>query len=339
VVRTAVIGTTSWGTTLAVLTARNGHEVALMARDPAEADALTAAGENVRHRKGLSFPPSLTPTFDPEALATAEVIVIAVPSSSLRANLTRLAPAFAPEAAVLSASKGIEPESCLRMSQVVRAFGIEDERLLVLSGPNFADEIAAGLPAASVVAGNDAGRARQAQLMLSGPSFRLYTSDDVAGVELGGALKNVVAIACGLSDGLGYGANARAGLITRALAEMTRIGVAAGARPLTFLGLAGIGDLLLSCTSDTSRNRRLGLALARGLGLEDACTAVAGLTEGAVTARAVPLLARRFGVELPICEALHAVLFEAKEPAAAGRELMARSFKPELDAGGAPAPA
>jgi glycerol-3-phosphate dehydrogenase (NAD(P)+) len=217
------------------------------------------------------------------------------------------------------------------MSEVCESFGIEAERLLVLSGPNFAGEIAAGLPAATVVAGRDEGRARQAQALLNGPAFRVYTSSDPVGVELSGALKNVVAIACGLSDGLGYGENAKAALITRGLAEITRLGVAAGAQPLTFLGLAGIGDLVLTCGSNTSRNRRLGLALAHEMTLEEAQESIDGVVEGVVTARAVPQLARRTGVEMPICESLHAVLFESKTAVEAGRELMARAARAERD--------
>lgn len=326
----AVIGTTSWGTTLAVLLARNGHDVALIARTTAEADSLDAARENPRHRPGLRFPTNLRATIDPETLATADLIVLAVPSASLRANLTRLAPAFAPEASVLSAVKGMEPEGCLRMSEVIEAFGVEAQRILVLSGPNFAGEIAAGLPAATVIAGADPGRARQAQALLNGPTFRVYTSEDVAGVELGAALKNVVAVACGLSDGLGYGENAKAGLITRSLAEITRLGIAAGANPMTFLGLAGLGDLVLTCGSDVSRNRRLGLTLAKGMALDDALASIDGVVEGAVTARAIPGLVRRFGVELPVCQSLYAVLYEGKPPGEAVRELMSRAAKPEF---------
>ncbi|HLG12615.1 MAG TPA: NAD(P)H-dependent glycerol-3-phosphate dehydrogenase, partial [Dehalococcoidia bacterium] len=197
--------------------------------------------------------------------------------------------------------------------------------------PNFAGEIAAGLPAATVVAGRDEARAREAQALLNGPSFRVYTSDDPVGVELSGALKNVVAIACGLSDGLGYGENAKAALITRGLAEITRLGVAAGAQPLTFLGLAGLGDLVLTCEGNTSRNRRLGLALAQEMSLDEALESVEGVVEGVVTARAVPQLARRIGVEMPICESLHAVLFEGKTAIEAGRELMARAARAERD--------
>jgi len=313
--RVAVVGTTSWGTTLAVLLARGGSEVALVARSVEEADRLEAARENERHRPGLAFPEGLVATADTEAVARADLVVFAVPSASLRANLVRLAPAIAPAAAVLSAVKGIETDTGLRMSEVIGGFGVAPERVLALSGPNFAGEIAAGLPAATVVAGAGAGRARWVQSLLNGPSFRVYTSEDVAGVELGGALKNVYAIACGLADGLGYGENAKAALITRGLAEMARLGVAAGAQARTFLGLAGIGDL--------------GLALAKGLGLEAALASIEGVVEGAVTARVVPELTRRFGVEMPICEGLHAVLYGGKAAAEAGRELMARAAKDE----------
>jgi glycerol-3-phosphate dehydrogenase (NAD(P)+) len=329
--RVAVAGTTSWGTTLAVLAARGGADVSLLARNVAEADAINAARENARHRPGLKLPANVTATIDPEALATSDAVVLAVPSASLRTNLTRLAPAISQTASVISATKGIEPDSCLRMSQVIESFGVEASRVLVLSGPNFAGEIAAGLPAATVVAGVDEARARQAQALLNGPTFRVYTSDDTVGVELSGALKNVVAIACGLSDGLGYGENAKAALITRGLAEITRLGVAAGAQPLTFLGLAGLGDLVLTCGSNTSRNRRLGLALAQELSLDEALESIDGVVEGIVTARAVPQLARRIGVEMPICESLHAVLFDGKTAVEAGRELMARAARAERD--------
>ncbi|HLG11643.1 MAG TPA: 2-dehydropantoate 2-reductase N-terminal domain-containing protein, partial [Dehalococcoidia bacterium] len=179
--RVAIVGTTSWGTTLAVLAARGGADVSLLARSVAEADSINAARENARHRPGLKLPSNVTATIDPEAVATADAVVLAVPSASLRANLTRLAPAISPASSVLSATKGIEPESCLRMSQVVESFGIEAVRVLVLSGPNFAGEIAAGLPAATVVAGRDEARAREAQALLNGPSFRVYTSDDPVG--------------------------------------------------------------------------------------------------------------------------------------------------------------
>ena len=328
--RVSVIGPTSWGTTLAVLLARNGCHVTLQARTAGEASALQGARASPKLR-GLRFPDSLAVSAEDAVTASAELVVLCVPSASLRANLDRYAGHISPNATVLSAVKGVEPDSGLRMSQLVAARGIEETRLLVLSGPNFATEVARGLPAATVIAGRDASLAQHAQALLSGPTFRVYTSDDVTGVELGGALKNVAAIACGISDGLGYGENAKAALITRALAEVTRLGVAAGARPLTFLGLAGMGDLILTCQSDLSRNRRLGLALARGASLAEAYAGIVGVVEGAVTALAVPVLAAKYGVELPICNALHDVLYAGLAPAAAVQSLMARASRPELD--------
>ena len=327
----AVIGATSWGTTLASLLARGGNAVSLMTRSVAEADTLNAARENHRHRPGLRFPDTLHATFDPEALATAEVVLLAVPSASMRENLIRSAPAIAHGATLVSATKGLEAPDCLRMSEVIATFGVEPGRIVSLSGPNFAGEIARGLPAATVVAGTDATRVQQVQSLLSGGSFRVYTSEDVTGIEFGGALKNVVAIACGLSDGLGYGENAKAALITRGLAEITRLGMAAGANALTFLGLAGIGDLLLSCQSNQSRNHALGVALAQEMSLEEAIEASAGVVEGVATARSLPRLAQRYGVSMPICESLHSVLFEDKPPVEAGRDLMSRDIRPERD--------
>ena len=329
--RVAVIGSTSWGTTLAVLLARNGADVTLWARTPQEATALQTKRESPR-RPGLTFPESMSVSAGFDAISQASVVVLGVTSSTLQANLDRIVDHTQPVAAVLSAVKGIEPETGRRMSELIEDAGVERGRLLSLSGPNFAGEIAAGLPAATVVASYNPKLAVDLQAMLNGPAFRVYTSDDVAGVELGGALKNVVAIACGISDGLGYGENAKAALITRALAEITRLGVAAGARPLTFLGLAGMGDLILTCESDLSRNRRLGLALAKGASVEEAMAGIDGVVEGAVTARAVPVLAQKYGVELPICAALYAVLYDGLAPETAVRELMARASRPEMDA-------
>ncbi len=328
--RVAVVGTTSWGTTLAVLLARKGYDVRLWARTEAEAEELAQAGENARRRPGLRFPQTLRVLAGPQAFAGAELVVLAVPSRSLRENLARVLPAVDGEATVLSAIKGIEPESGRRMSEVIAGEGVAFERILVLSGPNFSAEIAAGLPAATVVAGVDAARARRVQALLMGPTFRVYTSVDVVGVELGGALKNVVAICCGLSDGLAYGENAKAALITRALAEIARLGVACGARALTFLGLAGIGDLTASCYSNLSRNRRVGLELAAGKGLEEAVAAVGGTAEGVVTTVAVRDLARRLGVEMPICDGLYSVLYEGIDPRTAVTGLMLRAAKEEF---------
>lgn len=328
--RIAVVGTTGWGTTLAVLAARNGHETLLLARTPGEATALSSARENVRHRPGLRFPATLTVSADASGLHDAAYVLLVVPSATLIANLERVLPHINPDATVVSAIKGIEVETGRRTCEVIQSHGLPGDQLVALSGPNFAGEIAAGLPAATVVAGKDEQRTREVQSLLNSAALRVYSSDDIVGVEIGGALKNVVAIACGMSDGLGYGENAKAGLITRALAEITRLGVALGARPMTFLGLAGIGDLVLSCGSDLSRNRRLGLALARGLALAPALAEIEGVVEGALTARAVPVLTRRAAVEMPISEALHAVLYGGMPVKDAAAALMARGAKAEF---------
>ncbi len=278
----------------------------------------------------MRFPPTLSVTHEALALRDARLIVIAVPAESLRENLGHILAGVSPDAMLLSAIKGIEAGSGRRMSELIAEAGIGPARTLVLSGPNFSGEIAAGLPAATVIAGADLERARRAQTLLTSPVFRVYASEDVAGVEIGGALKNVVAIACGISDGLAMGENAKAALMTRALAEITRLGVAAGARPLTFLGLAGIGDLIATCGSNLSRNRRLGLGLAEGKSLDDALRSIEGVVEGVGTTRAVRVLSRRLGVQMPICEELYAVLFEDKDPRASLIDLMARGAKDEF---------
>jgi glycerol-3-phosphate dehydrogenase (NAD(P)+) len=330
IARIAVVGTTAWGTTLAALSARSGNEVLLLARSPVEAETLDRDRENRRRRPGLRLPDAVHVSADVAALRGQAMIVLAVPAASLAWNFEQVLPHIDGEASLLSATKGIEPESGHRMSEVIAAAGLDAARILVISGPNFSAEIAAGLPAATVIAGRDPGRASEAQAMLMSPAFRVYTSDDVAGVELGGALKNIVAIACGISDGLGSGQNAKAALMTRALAEMTRLGLACGARPFTFLGLAGMGDLIATCESDLSRNRRLGLALAAGKSLEEALAGIEGVVEGIGTTKAARLLARARSVDMPIAEELYAVLFEGKSPLASLQDLMQRAPKQEF---------
>jgi glycerol-3-phosphate dehydrogenase (NAD(P)+) len=327
--RVAVLGTTSWGTTLAVLLARNGVETLLVCRSESEVRNMLAAGENRRHRPGLLFPESLTPTAALSELGNVDALLIAVPSATLRENVERILPSLSPAATVVSATKGIDVETGARVSETIASMGIDASRLAALSGPNFAGEIASGLPAATVVAGPDSKRVEACQALLNSAAFRVYTSSDIVGVELGGALKNVVAIASGLSDGLGYGDNARSALITRSIAEITRLGVAAGAQAMTFMGLAGIGDIILSCGSDQSRNRRLGLALAKGQTLKSYIMGLDGVVEGAVTAQAIPVLTKRYGVEMPISEALHGVLYGGKPVQEAVQELMNRAARPE----------
>lgn len=266
----------------------------------------------------------------PAELADAAFVVLAVPAASMRMNLERVLPFVKPRSPLVSATKGLDLETGRRMSDLILDSGFDRRQVCVLSGPNFSAEIAAGLPAATVIAGHDAERTAAVQSAFMSDGFRAYTSDDVIGVELGGALKNVVAIACGISDGLGSGQNAKAALMTRGLAEMTRFGVAAGAKMSTFLGLAGVGDLIATCESDLSRNRRLGLALAAGKSLQDALAGIDGIVEGVGTTRAVAGSARRLAVEMPIAEELHAVLFEGKPPLQSMVDLMRRAPKQEF---------
>jgi len=331
--KAAVVGSTSWGTVLAVLLARGGLPVSLLAFDEADAEALRRDRENVRLQPGLPFPPSLMVTLERrEALAEAGLLVIVVPSSTLRDNLRALRPHVAPSTLVLSAVKGLEPDSGKRMSEIVRE---ELPQLAtpisVLSGPNLSREIARGLPAASIIACGDLPTAEKLGALLMSPLFRVYTNEDVAGVELAGALKNIIAIVAGMCDGLGFGDNAKAGIVTRGLAEIARLGVAAGARPLTFMGLAGVGDLMATCYSTLSRNHTVGVELAQGKALDDVLASLGQTAEGVVTTVAARDLSRRLGVEMPITEKLYEVLFEGLDPRRGVAELMGRRPKHELD--------
>ena len=328
--RAAVVGTGAWGTTLAVLLANNGHDVSLICRTRDEARTLAADGENRRFRPGLRFPRNLSVQDSLAEVLGAAIVVLAVPSAAMRANLDAAVPFIRPEVTLISATKGIDAGTGMTMSGVIASAGFSPAQVCVLSGPNLSQEIARGLAAATVIAGSDARRTADVQAAFMSERFRVYTSDDVVGVELGGALKNIAAIACGISDGLGSGQNAKAALMTRALAEVTRLGISCGARATTFLGLSGIGDLIASCESDLSRNRRLGLALAAGMSLDDALAGIDGVVEGVATTKAALVLARVKGVEMPIAEELHAVLFEGKPPLQSMVELMRRAPKQEF---------
>lgn len=332
--RTAtVIGLTAWGTVLAILLARNGVTTSLLAREEKEAIALAADREHKRRLPGVPFPPALRVTADIDsAIGSAELIVIAVPAQTVRANLQRAAQAVPAEAVLLSGVKGLELGTGMRVSEVIRSElpWLEPGQVAVLSGPNLSQEIARGLPASTVVACSDHEVARRIQRTLMSPNLRVYSHTDVIGVELGGALKNIIAIGAGMSDGLGYGDNAKAAFLTRGLAEITRLGVALGANPLTFAGLTGIGDLIATCTSQLSRNRCLGEALAKGQSLAEARASLPGTAEGVETTSVALMLARRVGVEMPITELTAQVLFHGLDPRVAVRELMARSAKEEL---------
>lgn len=333
-VRVAVLGTTTWGTTLAIHLAGLGARVSLLARAESEASALRAAGCNPRFLPDNPFPSGLSVTHDPaEALEGAEMLVIAVPSSSFRDNVRPLVPYLPPGLITVSATKGLELSTGSRMAQVLEQelpTGLH-KGICVLSGPNLALEIAAGKPASTVVASRRLEVASRAQALLMSGALRVYVTEDVVGVELGGALKNIIAIGAGMADGLGYGDNGKAAFMTRGLAEITRLGVAAGADPLTFAGLAGLGDLVATCASPLSRNRRVGEQLARGVPLQRVLSGMKNVAEGVYTTGAALKLAKELGVEMPIAEATQRVLFEGLDVQQAVAWLMGRPPKHELE--------
>lgn len=330
VTKVAVLGAGSWGTALAVTLARNGARVGLWGHLRDEVAALRRDRENRAYLPGIALPQAVEPEQDlSQALDGAELLVIVVPSHAF-GTVARQAAAIAADRVKVSwATKGFEPGGGRLLHEVAReVFGPED--LAVISGPSFAGEVARGLPTAVTVAATSPEHAQRVAAYLHGERFRAYTSDDIIGVQVGGAAKNVLAIATGIADGLGFGANARAALITRGLAEITRLGVALGGRAETFMGLAGLGDLVLTCTDNQSRNRRMGLALARGLSIREAGAEIGQEVEGVNTARELLKFARRFEIEMPISEQVHAVLFEGVTPGQATHALLERGSKAEF---------
>ncbi len=325
----AVLGAGSWGTTLAALLAAKGESVRLWAHEPEVVDAINRNRENPLFAPGLRLPDSLCAVADPaRAVEGAPVVLSVVPSQFVGRVVGGLREVVADGALVVSATKGIETASLKLMSQVLRE-ALPTARLAILSGPSFAEEVQQEQPTAVVAAAAELADAEEAQRIFATPRFRVYTNLDMVGVELGGALKNVIAIAAGILEGLGLGNNPRAALITRGLAEMTRLGSAMGADPLTFAGLAGMGDLILTTCGNLSRNRALGLALAQGQTLGAYTASHRTVAEGVSTAQAAVRLGQRTGVELPIAEQVHAVLFEGKAPGRAVEDLMERTLKPE----------
>lgn len=323
----AILGAGSWGTALAILLARQGHEVRLWARTAERAQLLQQHRHHPRFPQIL-FPDSLLVTNDPALTEDAQLIFLALPTQSIREVLR--AYHFTLPAPIVNTAKGIEQETLLRISELLQEVaGIEPERYAVLSGPSHAEEVVAGRPTAVVVASVSPELARLVQRVMSSPHFRVYTSLDVVGVELGGALKNVIAIAAGIVDGLGLGHNAKAALITRGLAEMQRLGRAFGADPKTFAGLSGLGDLVVTCTSPYSRNRAVGERLARGESLEHIMRSMSMVAEGVPTTKAAYTLSQRSGVEMPITAQMYAVLFRGKAPQHALTELLLREAKAE----------
>jgi glycerol-3-phosphate dehydrogenase (NAD(P)+) len=331
--RVAVIGSGTFGTACASALAGNCDEVWLWGRDAELTQAISARHENATYLPGVPLPLNLHATSDlEESLAGAELVVAATPSHAAREVMTRAAPHVPTHVPVVTVTKGIENDTLKTMTDVLEDCLPESAHpyLAVLSGPSFAKEMVQRMPTVVTVAAHWERIALQVQRVFQTETFRVYTSKDLVGVQYGGALKNVIAIAAGISDGLGFGHNARAALITRGLAEITRAAVRAGANPLTLSGLAGLGDLVLTCTGELSRNRQVGLALGRGRTLQEILAETRQVAEGVRTARSARDLAQKIGVEMPICQQVYAITHENKNPRAAVVELMTRSPKPEL---------
>lgn len=329
----AVIGAGAWGTGIAIVLGRKGmHRVRLWAHEVEVCESMTRRRVNELFLPGRPIPETVMATNDlAAALEGAQIVVSVMPSQHCRGLFERMRSAIPPKAQVVSATKGLEEGSLLRMTEVIAQVLGRDARIGALSGPSFATEVARGDPTALTIASQDTELARAVQQEFSDPSFRVYTNNDVVGVELGGALKNIVAIAAGVCDGLGLGHNSVAALITRGLAEMTRLVVASGGRAETMAGLAGLGDLVLTCTGGLSRNRSVGVELGRGRKLPEILGSMHGMVaEGVFTTTAAVGLARARGVEMPITEQMHAILHEGKSPREAIQELMTRSGKSEM---------
>ncbi|BAO43282.1 NAD(P)H-dependent glycerol-3-phosphate dehydrogenase [Thiolapillus brandeum] len=326
----AVLGAGSWGTALAILLARNGHEIRLWGHEPEPAAALQRDRENRHFLPGIPFPEGLTSSSDLAwCITDAEEILVVVPSHAFGSVMQQIS-TIAPNPASLSwATKGLEPESLRLLHEVARA-RFPDTDLAVVSGPTFALEVAKGMPTAITVASSNLQHATRMAGYLRNDTFRAYTSDDLVGVQIGGAAKNVMAIAAGMSDGLNFGANARAALITRGLAEITRLGLALGGQHDTFMGLAGLGDLVLTCTDNLSRNRRMGLALAEGLSIEEARERIGQEVEGLAAARDFRRKAETLNVDMPITEQVYRIIYEGVDPASAVKALLSREQKPEV---------
>ncbi|MFQ5897948.1 MAG: NAD(P)H-dependent glycerol-3-phosphate dehydrogenase [Candidatus Methylomirabilia bacterium] len=327
----AVVGAGSWGTALTLHLTRVGLSPRLWVREPDLVALMRVRRENPWYLPGFDLPKSLCATTEfGEVLDGVEFALLAVPSHAFASVVASAKPVLASGLPIVSATKGLDPAGARRMSEILGDL-VPASPVAVLSGPTFAREVALGHPTAAVIAASDSALAVDLQQRLSSREFRLYTNGDVVGVELGGALKNIMAIATGLSDGLGLGENARAALVTRGLAEITRVGVAHGASPLTFSGLAGLGDLVLTCTGTLSRNRALGLALAAGRSLAEVQAETRMVAEGVRTTASALELARRTAVTLPICQEVNAVLFHGKSPQAALATLLEREVRPEED--------
>ncbi len=330
--RCAVIGGGAWGSAIAHLAARGGHDVELWARESDVVEHINRTHANPRFLPGAMLDPGVRATTSmSEALEGAQLVVYVAPSHVLRDVVKHTAPHVRDDALAVVATKGIERGTLALMSDVVQQV-LPQHPVVALSGPSFALEVARGMPTAVVAASTDHAAAERVQLVLSSGVFRVYTNDDVTGVEIGGAIKNVMAVATGIAEGVGLGLNSRAALITRGLAETTRLGVALGARPETFAGLAGIGDLVLTCTGSLSRNRAVGVQVGKGEPLESVLAATESVAEGITSTDSARALAEREGVDMPIVTAIARILFEQQAPRDALADLMGRELRPERDA-------
>ncbi len=326
--RTAVIGAGAWGTTLSILLAEKGHQVTLWAYEKELVPQMKEFRENKRFLPGFPLPDLVAVTFDIEEAQKAEICFLAVPTQFLRSVARQLAKVIGPSAIVVSASKGIE-EKTLKLPLEILAEELSNDKLCVLSGPNLSQEIAKGMPAASVAASKDKAAAKAVQECLMQGRFRVYTNTDTVGVQLGGSLKNVIAIAAGVADGLDLGNNAKAGLMIRGLAEITRLGVALGAKAETFAGLSGMGDLIATCSSKLSRNHFVGEQIAKGRKLSEILKEMKDVAEGVPTTAAARALGKKHGASMPIAEEVYRALYEGKDPYRAITDLMTRSATSE----------
>ncbi|MBI4744500.1 MAG: NAD(P)H-dependent glycerol-3-phosphate dehydrogenase [Actinobacteria bacterium] len=329
----AVIGAGSWGTAIAALLARKNYTVKLWGRDESLINEISAYHKNPRYLTDLSIPSSVTATNNmEEALLNVNIVVLAVPSHTVRSIISSIKDILKPNMLIISLAKGIEVSSLMRMSEVIIDVLPEEfhKNIGVLSGPNHAEEVSKDIPSATVVSAVKKEVALKFQYVFMTPYFRVYINPDLAGVELGGATKNVVAIAAGVSDGLGYGDNTKASLITRGLAEMTRLGIILKANPLTFSGLSGMGDLIVTCTSNYSRNRAVGEKLASGKTIEDIAKETTMIAEGVITSKAVDEMARKYNIEMPITKKVVEIIYENKDPHRCVSELMERGPAEEI---------
>ncbi|AOE49045.1 NAD(P)H-dependent glycerol-3-phosphate dehydrogenase [Kangiella sediminilitoris] len=326
----AVLGAGSYGTALAIVLASNGHQVKMWARDAEQAEAMQSDRTNSRYLPDVSFPETLQVSNDiSEVMKEPTMVLVAVPSHAFRAALQTIKPYLNEKTPIIWASKGLDPDTGDLLGNVlVEELGASQPHA-ILSGPSFAKEMARGMPTAISLASSKSELAKELAIDFHNDRFRVYISTDVIGLQIGGAVKNVVAIGAGIADGLGFGSNARTALITRGLAEMKRLGVALGGKPETFNGMAGMGDLVLTCTDDQSRNRRFGLALGQGGDRDGAEEAIGQVVEGVRNAHEIHMLSERVGVEMPICEAIYRIIYEGEDPKVAAHELLTRDLKAE----------